>query len=63
MQGMSGPATVVGHGVDELIHSAATALADQVHQPALVRAPLVPLHPRSLGKACSGLPRLTRRTG
>jgi hypothetical protein len=43
---MSGRAAVVGHGVDELIHSAAIALAGQIHQPALVRAPL---HPRSLG--------------
>lgn len=47
---MSGPAAVVGHGVDELIHSPAIALAGQVHQPALVRAPLVPLHPRSLAR-------------
>jgi hypothetical protein len=60
---MSGPAAVAGHGVDELIHSAAIALVGQVHQLALVRTPLVPLHPRSLARPARGLPRLTRRTG
>jgi hypothetical protein len=60
---MSGPAAVVGHGVDELIYLAAIALAGQVHQPAVVRAPLVPPYRRSLAGPARGLPRLTRRTG
>ena len=52
----------VGPGVEELIHSAAIAMAGQVPIGRLWHAvPLLPLHQRSLAPPAGGLLRPTRR--